>query len=132
REEGARYAVNAAQIIDAGRKLVLPGAIDSHVHFRQPGYEHKEDWSSGTTAAAFGGVTTVLEMPNTEPPTDSADRLSSKRELAHSLAYVDFGLYGLITDTSYRNIDSLYEAGAVGFKCYLSNSTSARISMISD
>ncbi len=132
REDDARQRVNVATVIDASGKYVLPGAIDCHVHFRQPGYEHKEDWSSGTIAAAFGGVTTVFEMPNTDPPTDSADRLHNKRELAQKLAYVDFGLYGLITDTSYRNIDSLYEAGAAGFKCYLSNSTSARISMISD
>src|SRR4029079_11492063 len=94
----------AVETIDATGKYVLPGAIDCHVHFRQPGYEQKEDWSTGSRAAAFGGVTTVIEMPNTEPPTDTADRFFAKRELAEKLSYVDFALYGLLTDTSYKNI----------------------------
>ena len=61
--------LKAKKIIDATGKYVLPGAIDSHVHFRAPGYDYKEDWQTGTGAAARGGVTTVLEMPNTNPPT---------------------------------------------------------------
>ena len=126
------WTMTATEVIDATGKYVLPGAIDCHVHFRQPGYEHKEDWSSGTLAAAFGGVTTVLEMPNTDPPTDSAERFISKRDLAEELAYVDFGLYGLITDSSFQNIDSMYQAGVVGFKCYLSNSASSHVSRVSD
>ncbi|MBI2298400.1 MAG: amidohydrolase family protein, partial [Armatimonadetes bacterium] len=55
---------------------VLPGVIDSHVHFREPGDEHKEDWASGTAAAACGGVTTVLDMPNTRPATGTAEALA--------------------------------------------------------
>ena len=50
-------------------KFVIPGVIDGHVHFRSPGHPHKEDWVSGSQAAATGGVTTVLDMPNTNPPT---------------------------------------------------------------
>ncbi|CAN0442720.1 unnamed protein product, partial [Discosporangium mesarthrocarpum] len=62
---GAADAMPAAEeTLDATGMHVLPGAIDAHVHFREPGYTHKEDWGSGTAAAAMGGVTTVFEMPN--------------------------------------------------------------------
>ncbi len=125
-------AVSAREIIDASGKMVLPGAIDCHVHFRQPGYDHKEDWAHGTLAAAFGGVTTVIEMPNTDPPTDSVEHFLAKKEFAQRHAYVDFGLYGLISDRSYKNIEAMHQAGVVGFKSYLSNSASSHVSMISD
>jgi len=64
REEGI-------EVIDAGGKLVFPGIVDEHVHMREPGLEHKDDFTHGTKAAAAGGVTTVLEMPNPLPPVDS-------------------------------------------------------------
>ena len=62
--------------------LRLPGLVDAHVHLRQPGYEHKEDFFSGTAAALAGGVTTVLDMPNTNPPTATPERLLAKARLA--------------------------------------------------
>ena len=66
---------DAAEVVDVAGLHLIPGAIDMHVHFREPGYTHKEDWETGTRAAAMGGVTTVFEMPNTHPPTRSvADR----------------------------------------------------------
>ena len=65
----------------AGRHL-LPGAIDPHVHFREPGLEYKEDWGTGTAAAACGGVTTVFDMPNTEPPTGTREALALKQARA--------------------------------------------------
>ena len=75
-KDGAVAAVGAAdampparETLDATGLHLLPGAIDVHVHFRDPGYPQKEDWASGTAAAAFGGVTTVFDMPNTVPPT---------------------------------------------------------------
>src|SRR4051794_40031603 len=68
----------AHETIDVFGMHVLPGAIDVHVHFRDPGYPHKEDFASGTAAAAFGGVTTVFDMPNTIPPTDTAEILAAK------------------------------------------------------
>src|SRR5438105_1939450 len=60
--------VRAGSVIDAGGCYVLPGVVDSHVHFRTPGLTHKEDWEHGSRAAAAGGVTTVIDMPNTDPP----------------------------------------------------------------
>ena len=86
----------ARETLDARGLHVLPGAIDVHVHFRDPGYPHKEDWQTGTAAAAFGGVTTVFDMPNTIPPTGTASVLADKHRIAGANAHVDFGLYGLL------------------------------------
>ena len=86
----------ARETLDARGLHVLPGAIDVHVHFRDPGYPHKEDFASGTAAAAFGGVTTVFDMPNTIPPTGTPDILAAKHRMAAEKAHVDFGLYGLL------------------------------------
>jgi len=71
----------------------LPGLIDAHVHLREPGYTHKEDFYSGTCAALAGGVTTVLDMPNTEPPTSTPQRLQEKVDLARAKAVCDVGLF---------------------------------------
>jgi len=121
---GQGRALGGTQIIDARGKHVLPGVIDCHVHFRQPGYEYKEDWATGTIAAAFGGVTTALEMPSLAPATDSVERFLEKKHLAEGMAYVDFGLYGLVSENSLPNLVAMHEAGAIGFKCYLSTAHS--------
>jgi dihydroorotase len=117
---GQEPPLTGKTVIDAQNKHVLPGVIDCHVHFRQPGYEYKEDWATGTIAAAFGGVTTALEMPSLMPATDCVERFEEKRRLAESLAYVDFGLYALVSEASLPNLVALHDAGAIGFKCYLS------------
>lgn len=88
------------QVIDASGKLVLPGFIDTHVHFREPGATHKEDFLSGTRAALAGGVTTILDMPNTQPPTDSLAHLHEKVALVSAKAVVDYGFYFGATDTN--------------------------------
>ena len=79
--------------VDFGGRAILPGAIDLHVHFREPGATHKEDWTSGTTAAAFGGVTTVVDMPNTAPPTTTLKALREKLRLARDKAVVDYAAW---------------------------------------
>lgn len=85
-------------VIEAGGALVLPGAIDVHVHFREPGAPHKETWATGTQAAAAGGVTTVVDQPNTDPPT--VDRASFRLKVAATEpAIVDFGINGGVTDS---------------------------------
>ncbi len=71
----------------------LPGLVDAHVHLREPGYEHKEDFYSGTVAALAGGVTTVLDMPNTNPPTSTPERLAEKARMAQAKAVCDVGLF---------------------------------------
>ncbi len=78
--------------IDVKGKLVLPGVIDVHVHFREPGYSYKEDWETGSMAAAAGGVTTVLDMPNTNPPTLTNANLEEKRTYARK-SIINFGFH---------------------------------------
>jgi len=79
--------------IDATDKRLLPGMIDAHVHFRQPGYPHKETWTTGSQSAAAGGVTTVVDQPNTDPPTVDGNAFDRKADLAAE-SLVDFGLNG--------------------------------------
>ncbi len=82
--------------IDATGKLLLPGAIDAHVHFREPGDPHKETWATGSRAAAAGGVTTVIDQPNTEPPTIDGASFDSKAERARA-SLVNYGINGGVT-----------------------------------
>ncbi len=111
----------ARETLDARGLHVLPGAIDVHVHFRDPGYPHKEDWQTGTAAAAFGGVTTVFDMPNTVPPTGTASALADKHRIAAAGAHVDFGLYGLLGEDTIAHVSALVEGGVIGFKLYMGN-----------
>jgi dihydroorotase len=104
---------------------VLPGAVDVHVHSRDPGFPEKEDFASLTAAAAAGGVTVVVDMPNTVPAVDGAGVLEAKSALARSKAHVDFGLWGLVrSSTSSEQLEEMASAGAVGFKAYLAYSFS--------
>lgn len=111
----------AAELFDAAGMHILPGAIDDHVHFRDPGYPHKEDWESGTAAAAFGGVTCVFDMPNTIPPTGNGEILAAKHAIAASKAHIDFGLYGLLGDDTIATVPELIAGGVIGFKLYMGN-----------
>lgn len=110
----------ASDTLDAKGMYVLPGAIDDHVHFRDPGYPHKEDFASGTIAAAFGGVTTVFDMPNTIPPTGTPDTLAAKHKMAAEKAHVDFGLYGLLGEDTIEHVPELARS-VIGFKLYMGN-----------
>ena len=103
-------------MIDAEGLHILPGVIDSHVHFREPGYTYKEDWATGTIAAACGGVTLVLEMPNTRPPTATVEALELKKRLAAEKAYVDYGIYGLLVQENLDQLLPMIEGGVIGFK----------------
>ena len=109
--------------LDATGLHVLPGLIDEHVHFREPGLEHEETWLTGTRAAVMGGVTTVLDMPNTVPPTDTVERARRKLELARRSAYCDFGVYGLAGESP-EAIAALCESGlVVGLKVFMGPTT---------
>ncbi len=120
-----RVAAEGAKVIDAEGMYVLPGGIDVHVHSRDPGFPEKEDFATLTAAAAAGGVTVVLDMPNTVPAVDSAGVLEAKSALARSKARVDFGLWGLVRSSSTSDqLEAMAEAGAVGFKAYLAYSFS--------
>jgi dihydroorotase len=78
--------------LDFGDMLILPAAIDSHVHFRDPGLTKKEDFNTGTISAAFGGVSCVLDMPNTVPPTLTPMSLADKVNAIAGKTWVDYGL----------------------------------------
>jgi allantoinase len=93
--------------------------IDGHVHFRDPGYPQKEDFASGSLAAVMGGVTTVLDMPNTLPPTSTVETVEQKRQLAESKSYADFGLLGLVVQENVDQLVPMARAGVVGYKCFL-------------
>jgi dihydroorotase len=82
--------------VDARERLLLPGAVDVHVHFREPGASHKETWATGSRSAAAGGVTTVVDQPNTDPPTTTGAAFDRKADLA-ARSVVDFGLNGGVT-----------------------------------
>ncbi len=130
-KDGAIIAVGADAAMPAARETLdvkgmhlLPGAIDVHVHFRDPGYPHKEDFASGTAAAAFGGVTTVFDMPNTIPPTGTPDILAAKHAMAASRAHVDYGLYGLLGEDTIEHVPELAK-GVIGFKLYMGNTFGA-------
>jgi dihydroorotase len=122
--EPGMLAGTTADVIDAAGCHVLPGLIDGHVHFRQPGLEHKEDWLTGSRAAAMGGVTTVLEMPNTVPPTATEADAVRKVELADAQAYTDFGLFGLLGSQPDADLRRLSESRLIiGLKVFLGPTT---------
>lgn len=84
------------RVVDVDGNLLLPGMIDTHVHFREPGFPEKETWTTGSRSAAAGGVTTVVDQPNTEPPTVTGEAFDAKADLATD-SLVDFGLNGGVT-----------------------------------
>lgn len=103
--------------IDVGDKTVIPGLVDTHIHLRDPGFTHKEDFETGTRAAAAGGVTTVLDMPNVEPPTNTVERFKAHVANAAVKSLVDFGHNA--AGTIPENIAGLAEAGATAFKVFM-------------
>jgi len=98
RDEGGLEPTTADEpVVDAAGLHLFPGAIDVHVHFREPGASHKETWKTGSKSAAAGGVTTVVDQPNTDPPTVTGEALEDKRALATAQSLVDFGINGGVT-----------------------------------
>jgi allantoinase len=115
--------MDAETVVDAGGKWVLPGLVDAHVHFSEPGRTHWEGFLTGTRAAAAGGVTTVVEMPlNASPPTIHPAALQAKQQAAAPSALVDYALWGGLVDNNLDQLDSLHRAGVVGFKAFLCES----------
>lgn len=119
---GFETAVEAADhVIDAGGLYVLPGLIDAHVHFEEPGREDWEGWASGSAAAAAGGVTTVVDMPiDSTPPTITRAAFHAKADRARRSSVVDFALWGGLTPGSLDAMPELARCGVVGYKAFLS------------
>jgi dihydroorotase len=116
-EIGEPGALRAHARIEAAGLLVLPGAIDMHVHFREPGLERKEDFWHGTRAAAAGGVTVVADMPNTVPPVTDAATLADKIDRLRGSAWVDVALWA--GGTRVAEFAAMGRAGAIGLKVYM-------------
>ena len=115
---------DAAEVIDCSGLHVLPGVIDSQVHFREPGNEHKEDLETGSRAAVMGGVTAVFEMPNTSPSTTTAAALADKVARARDRMHCDFAFW---VGASHDNVGELADLerleGAAGIKIFMGSST---------
>jgi len=109
----------AKEVIDIKGKYILPGLIDVHVHFRDPGLTYKEDFTTGSTAAAMGGITTVCDMPNCVPSTCTLEAYQQKLEIIKSKSYVDYGIIAAIVGNSIQEIPKLAEAGINVFKIFM-------------
>jgi dihydroorotase (multifunctional complex type) len=120
--------LSANEVLDVKGKYVLPGLIDAHVHFREPGGNNKEDWLTGSSAAAAGGVTCVLEMPNTQPPTVTKELLDEKRRFARR-SVVDYGFH---FGASTGNIDELRKIDRVASVKFYMGSTTGSLLVESD
>jgi dihydroorotase (multifunctional complex type) len=108
---------SAIETIDVSGQVLLPGLIDSHAHLRQPGHEHKEDIEHGTRAAAAGGYTTVIGMPNVNPVTSDVERYRAAIALYEASSCVDFNHFPTGTDVA--AVPGLAAAGALGYKIYM-------------
>jgi dihydroorotase len=120
--EVGRVTGAADEVVDGGGRWLWPGAIDAHVHLRAPGLTHKEDWASGSRAAAAGGVTCAFDMPNTRPSTVDAQALTDKLALVDSTSLINYGLFfGANPD----NLDECLAARdrVVALKIFMASST---------
>ncbi|MCL2677892.1 MAG: dihydroorotase [Clostridiales bacterium] len=108
-----------AEVINAAGLFVLPGIIDSHTHLREPGRADREDFTSGSAAAAAGGVTAVCDMPNVNPPVYRAEILRERRKLAEEKSLVDVAFYGGAGFNNTDELAALAREGAVAFKTFI-------------
>ena len=123
-ELGSIAADAAGEVIDAKGLTILPGVIDTQVHFREPGLTHKEDLETGSRAAVMGGVTAVFEMPNTNPLTTSAEALADKVSRARHRMFCDFAFFVGGTRENIEDIPVLERLpGSAGIKVFMGSST---------
>jgi dihydroorotase len=110
-------AMSAHRMIDAAGCYLLPGLVDAHAHLREPGLTQKEDFLSGTRAAALGGVTTILDMPTDDPWTATPEQLSAKMEMAAGRIHVDVG-FQVVVDQDLSMLDDIEAMGPVSFELF--------------
>jgi len=112
--------IKATRKIDMTNKTIIPGVIDSHVHFCKPSpNSYKKDYYHETQAAAAGGITTVIEMPLSIPPVIDKKSFNLKLDTHKNEAFIDFGFWGAVIPYSIKNIEELHEAGCLGFKGFM-------------
>jgi len=115
--------MSATTVMNLDGKILMPGVVDGHAHFNEPGREDWEGYYTGTMAAAAGGVTTVLEMPlNSTPPTINRKELARKRSVVANQAVVDYAQWGGFVNNNLADLDDMHEDGVIGFKAFASNS----------
>lgn len=121
-----RFLPDGEKIIDAKDKIVLPGGIDPHVHFRDPGRSDRETFKTGTMAAAAGGVTTVLEHPISKPPQYSPEILKNRIKVAKPQALVDFAFFGAAGAEFPEEISKIAKEGIIAYKTFLHEAPEGR------
>ena len=123
-EIGSLENKKSREVFDANNLTVLPGCIDTQVHFREPGSTNAEDLNSGSRAAIVGGITSVFEMPNTNPPTSSKKEFSNKLKLAKDRMYCNYAFYFGATPENYKELSELKDLeGCCGIKLFAGSST---------
>src|SRR5437588_2610848 len=123
-EIGGLAHASAAEIIDCKGLHILPGVMDTQVHFREPGLTQKEDLETGSRSAVMGGVTAVFEMPNTDPLTITAETFADKIKRANHRMHCDFAFFIGGTAENYRELPGLERApGCSGVKVFMGSST---------
>ena len=112
----SKLPLNSSKKLSTEGKILIPGLIDIHSHMREPGYTYKEDYATGSRAAAAGGVTMFVDMPNVKPPTDSLKEFKIKRKIASEKSVVDFNHFIF---PKLDQISSVARAGCAGFKIFM-------------
>ncbi|MBD8636291.1 dihydroorotase [Stenotrophomonas sp. CFBP 13725] len=123
RIDGSLAAGDGEQVVDAAGRWLLPGMIDDQVHFREPGLTHKGDIATESAAAVAGGLTTFMDMPNTNPPTLNADALQAKYDAAAGRARANYGFYMGASNDNLEHIQRLDPKTAPGIKVFMGAST---------
>ena len=118
-----KLPIDAPEKIDCKKRIIIPGCIDAHVHFRVPGLEHKEDWNAGSRAALAGGITTVLDMPNTKPATTTVQLLEEKRKLVQKDSLCNFGFHFGTTTENIAELENAANENIASFKVFMGSST---------
>ena len=113
----SKSSMDGEKVIDLKGQLVLPGLIDPHVHFRDPGLTYKEDFRTGSMAAAHGGFTFVMDMPNTVPKTNTYKAFKDKLEMAKNKSIVNFGLHAGYS--SLDEMEKILELNPMSFKVFM-------------
>ena len=121
--DGRPLSAPCDETIDATGCFLLPGVIDDHVHFRDPGLTHKADIFSESRAAAAGGVTSIMDMPNTNPPTVTLDALEQKQQLLAEKCIVNHSCYFGATNDNYDLFPQLDKTRVCGIKLFMGSST---------
>lgn len=115
-------SINAKETLDLKGKYLFPGFIDCHVHFNEPGYTWREDFKHGTSAAAIGGISTIIDMPmNNKPAVSDKKIFDAKYNLVKEKAFTDYGLWGALVNYNMNDLSDLNDSGALAFKSFICN-----------